>query len=76
MAIINALRKPNIHDVIWLHTIYKLQHEHYKIAWSYVAYDLSYRIKLLSISYDMTKSYATKSRTCIAAFIMYIYYEI
>ena len=41
--------KPNIHDAIWSHTIYKLQSVHYKIACSYVAYDVSYRIELLSI---------------------------
>ena len=44
--------KPNIHDAIWLHTIYKSQCVHYKIVWSYVAYDVSYRIELLSIPYD------------------------
>ena len=51
---------PNKHDTIWLHTIYKSQHVHYKIIWLYVAYDVSYRIELLSIPYDATKSYATK----------------
>ena len=54
--------KPNIHDAIWSHTIYKSQRVHYKIVWSYVAYDVSYRIELLSIPYDATKSYATKSQ--------------
>ena len=45
-----------IHD-----TIYKLQRVYYKIAWSaYVAYDVLYRIDLLSLPYDATKSYATK----------------
>ena len=34
--------------------IYKLQHVYYKIAWSYLAYDVSYRIELLSIPYDVT----------------------
>ena len=52
--------QPNIHDAIWSHMIYKLQHVHYKIAQLYVAYDMLYRIELLSIPYDMTKSYATK----------------
>ena len=56
--------KPNIHNAIWSHTIYKLQLVHYKIAQSYV----SYRIELLSIPYDVTKLYATKS--CIATFSM------
>ena len=40
--------------------IYKLQHVHYKIARSYVAYNVSYRIKLLPIPYDVAKSYAKK----------------
>ena len=40
--------------------IYKLQHVYYKIAWSYVVYNVSYRIELLSIPYDATKSYAVK----------------
>ena len=53
--------KPNIHDTIWSHTIYKLQHVYYKIAWLYIAYML-YRIELLSISYDATESYMTKSK--------------
>ena len=52
--------KPNIYDAIWSHTIYKSQHVHYKIVQSYVAYNVSYRIELLSIPYDATKSYATK----------------
>ena len=54
--------KPNIHDAIWSHTIYKSQCVHYKIVQSYVAYDMSYRIELLFIPYDMTKSYATISQ--------------
>ena len=28
MGVINVLRKPNIHNEIWLHMIYKSQHEH------------------------------------------------
>ena len=54
--------KPNIHDAIWLHTIYKSQHVHYKIVRLYVAYDVLFRIEQLSIPYDATKSYATKSQ--------------
>ena len=60
--LIISLFKPNIHDAIWSHMIYKSQRVHYKIVWSYVAYDVSYRIELLSIPYDATKSYATKSQ--------------
>ena len=54
--------KPNIHDTIWSHMIYKSQCVYYKIVRLYVAYDVSYRIELLSIPYDTTKSYATKSQ--------------
>ena len=56
--------KSNIHDVIWSHNlmIYKSQSVHYKIIWLYVAYDVLYRIELLSIHYNTTKSYATKSQ--------------
>ena len=54
--------KPNIHNAIWSQTIYKLQRVHCKIIWSYVTYDMSYRIELLSIPYNVTKSYATKSQ--------------
>ena len=57
-----SVLKPNIHDAIWSHTVYKSQHVHYKIVQLYVAYDVSYRIELLSIPYDTTKSYATKSQ--------------
>ena len=53
--------KPNIYDTTWSHTIYKLQRIHYKITQSYLAYDVLYRLELLSISYDATKSYVTKS---------------
>ena len=60
--------KPNIHDAIWSHTIYKSQHVHYKIAWSYVVCDVSYRIELFSISCDTTKSYETKLQH-----VMYVY---
>ena len=50
-----------MHNVmIWSHVIHKSQCVHYKIVWSYVTYDMSYKIKLLSIPYNMTKSYATK----------------
>ena len=35
--------KPNIHDAIWSHTIYKSQHVYYKIAQSYVACGVLYR---------------------------------
>ena len=41
---------------------YKSQCVHYKIVRSYIAYDVSYRIELLSIPYIATKSYATKSQ--------------
>ena len=47
------LVKFNIHD---MNKIYKLQHVYYKIA------DMLYRIKLLCIPYDTTKSYVTKSQ--------------
>ena len=47
--------KPNIHDTIWSHTIYKSQRVYYKIIWSYVTYDMSYKIELLSIPYDATQ---------------------
>ena len=40
--------KPNIHDMIWLHTMYKSQCVYYKIT---------QYLELLSIPYDMTKSY-------------------
>ena len=58
------LLKSNIYNAIWTHTIYKSQHVHYEIIQSYVAYDMLYRIELhvLSIPYDVTKSYATKSQ--------------
>ena len=56
------LLKSNTHNAIWSHTIYISQHVHYKIVRSYVAYNMSYRIKLLSIPYNATKSYATKSQ--------------
>ena len=56
--------KPNIHDTIWLHMINKLQRVRYKIIQSYVAYNALYRIELhvLSIPYNATKSYVTKSQ--------------
>ena len=58
--------KPILHDAIWSYTIYKSQRVDYKIAqlymYMYVAYDMSYRTELLSIPYDVTKSYVTKSR--------------
>ena len=54
--------KPNIHGVIWSHAIHKSQRVHYTIARLYIAYDVSYRIELLSIPYDSNKSYATKSQ--------------
>ena len=63
--------KPNIHDAIWSHTIYKLQRVHYKIAWPYIAYDMSYRIELLSIPYNATKSCATKSQCVQRALIIF-----
>ena len=59
---INNHLKPNIHNAIWSHTIYKLQCVHYKIARSYVTYDMSYKIELFSIPYNATKLYATKSQ--------------
>lgn len=34
---------------------------HYKIAQLYVAYDVSYRIEILSVQYDTTTLYAAKS---------------
>ena len=51
--------KLNIHNAIQLHTIYKLQCVHYKIARSYVTYDM---LELLSIPYETTKSYVNKSQ--------------
>ena len=45
-------------DTIWSYMIYKSQCVHYKIAQSYVTYDVLYRIELLSIPYNMTKLYA------------------
>ena len=59
---VESCLKPNIHNTIWSHTIYKLQRVYYKIAWLYVAHDMLYRIELLSIPYDATKLYATKSQ--------------
>ena len=53
--------KPNIHMIRFgCIMFYKSQCVHYKIVWSYIAYDVSYRIELLSIPYIATKSYATK----------------
>ena len=46
--------KPNIHNTIWSHAIYESQHVYYKITRLYVAYDMLYRIQLLSIPYDVT----------------------
>ena len=53
---------PNIYDAIWSHAIYKSQRVHYKITWLNVTYDVLYRIELLSILYNGTKLYATKSQ--------------
>ena len=47
-----SVYKPNIHDAIWSHAIYKPQRVHYRIAWSYVAYNVSYRITFYSIRRD------------------------
>ena len=56
--------KPNIHNMIWLCTVYKLQRVHYKITRSYITYGVSYGIELHvpSIQYDTTKLYVTKSQ--------------
>ena len=51
--------KLNIYDA---NMIYRLQCVYYKIAQSYVAYAVLYRIKLLYIPDDATKSYVTKSQ--------------
>ena len=40
------LIKINIHNAIWSHTIYKSQGVHYKIAQSFITYDMSYRIAI------------------------------
>ena len=45
--------------MMWFGRIWSMNN--YKIAWSYIAYDVSYRIELFSIPCDATKSYVAKS---------------